>query len=44
MKQNRKKHSPGFKAKVALAAPQGEEPVAQPVKFMPRRFMPRRRP
>ena len=34
MKQSRKKHSPAFKAKVALAALQGEETVAsvsQPV-------------
>ncbi len=29
MKQSRKKHSPGFKAKVALAALRGEESVAQ---------------
>ena len=29
MKQSRKKHSPAFKAKVALAALQGEETVAQ---------------
>ena len=34
MKQSRKKHSPAFKAKVALAALQGEETdcsVGQPV-------------
>ena len=29
MKQTRKKHSPVFKAKVALAALQGEETIAQ---------------
>ena len=29
MKQTRKKHSPAFKAKVALAAIQGEETIAQ---------------
>ena len=29
MKQTRKKHSPAFKAKVALAALQGEETIAQ---------------
>ena len=29
MKQSRKKHSPAFKAKVALATLQGEETVAQ---------------
>ena len=29
MKQIRKKHSPAFKAKVALAAIQGEETIAQ---------------
>ena len=29
MKQTRKKHSPSFKAKVALAAIQGEETIAQ---------------
>ena len=29
MKQARKKHSPAFKAKVALAALQGEETIAQ---------------
>jgi transposase len=29
MKQTRKKHSPGFKAKVALAAIQGDETIAQ---------------
>ncbi len=29
MKQSRKKHSPGFKAKVALAALGGEETIAQ---------------
>ncbi len=29
MKQSRKNHSPGFKAKVALAALRGEETVAQ---------------
>ncbi len=29
MRQTRKKHSPGFKAKVALAALQGEETIAQ---------------
>ena len=29
MKQSRKKHSPAFKAKVALAALQGEETIAQ---------------
>ena len=29
MKQNRKKHSPGLKAKVALAALRGEETEAQ---------------
>ncbi len=34
MKQTRKKHSPTFKAKVALAALQGEETMAQ----MARRF------
>ena len=30
MKQSRKKHSPAFKAKVALAALQGEESVFTP--------------
>ncbi len=29
MKQTRKKHSPAFKAKLALAALQGEETIAQ---------------
>ena len=29
MKQSRKKHSPAFKAKVALAALQGEETIAE---------------
>jgi len=29
MKQNRRKHSPSFKAKVALEALKGEEPVAE---------------
>ncbi len=29
MKQTRKKHSPAFKAKVALAAIQGDETIAQ---------------
>ena len=29
MKQTKKKHSPGFKAKVALAALQGKETIAQ---------------
>ncbi len=29
MKQTRKKHSPSFKAKVALAAIQGDETIAQ---------------
>ncbi|MBI4588961.1 MAG: transposase [Candidatus Rokubacteria bacterium] len=29
MKQSRKKHSPAFKAKVALAALQGDEKVAK---------------
>jgi len=29
MKQTRKKHSPAFKAKVALAALQGEETITQ---------------
>ncbi len=29
MKQTRRKHSPAFKAKVALAALQGEETIAQ---------------
>ena len=29
MKQSRKKHSPAFKAKVALAALRGEETIAQ---------------
>ena len=29
MKQTRKKHNPAFKAKVALAALQGEETIAQ---------------
>ena len=29
MKQSRKKHSPAFKAKVALAAMQGDETIAQ---------------
>ena len=29
MKQTRKKHSPAFKAKVALAAVQGDETIAQ---------------
>ena len=29
MRQNRRKHSPSFKAKVALEALKGEEPVAE---------------
>ena len=29
MKQSRKKHSPAFKAKVALSALQGEETIAE---------------
>jgi len=29
MKQNRRKHSPSFKARVALEALKGEEPVAE---------------
>ena len=29
MKQSRKKHSPAFKAKVALAALQGDQTIAQ---------------
>ena len=48
MKQSRKKHSPAFKAKVALAALQGEETIAEywpaGLKFIPRRFMPGRKP
>ena len=39
MKQTRNKHSPAFKAKVALAALAGEETIAQlrsiPVRFTP---------
>ena len=43
MKQSRKKHSPAFKAKVALAALQGEETIAE-LANIPRRFMPGRKP
>ena len=38
MKQSRKKHSPAFKAKVALAALQGDQtigPVGQPIRNPP---------
>ena len=47
MKQSRKKHSPAFKAKVALAALQGKRPLLSwpaGLKFIPRRFMPGRKP
>ena len=47
MKQSRKKYSPAFKAKVALAALQWEETIAQLAsrfEVHPRRFMPGRKP
>ena len=46
MKQTRKKHSPVFKAKVALAGLHGEHTIVERagLKFTRARFMPGRRP
>ena len=35
MKQNRRKHSPSFKAKVVMEAPKGEETTAEVFTSMP---------
>jgi transposase-like protein len=45
MKQSRKKHSPAFKAKVALEAIHGDETIAQLAspRFIPARNTPGRR-
>ena len=47
MSKGRRKHSPAFKAKVALEAVKGEETVAQlagRTRFTPARFRPGRKP
>ena len=47
MKQSRRKHSPSFKAKVAMEALRGEETIAElpaGLRFTRARYVPRRRP